>query len=128
MIFSLHYWMSTNRLCLNATKTQLIWFGTRQQLSKLDFQLLTEKFPAYTYSSSVRDLGVTLDSSLTFTEHISNLTRSCFFQLRRLRAIRRSGTDKDMNYGGKDRGRDRSSDDWVSRLTPPSHSRSTYLT
>src|SRR5678815_4361152 len=31
-----------------------------------------------------------LDSSLTFTEHISNLTRSCFFQLRRLRAIRQS--------------------------------------
>src|SRR5688572_10054467 len=63
---------------------------THTQLSKLHFQLLTEKFPTYTYSSSVRDLGVTLDSSLTFTEHISNLTRSCFFQLRRLRAIRRS--------------------------------------
>ena len=82
--------MSTNRLCLNTAKTQLIWFGTRQQLAKLDFLLLTEKFPAFTYSSSVRDLGVTLDSSLTFTEHVSNLTRSCFFQLRRLRAIRRS--------------------------------------
>src|SRR5688572_15916999 len=85
LVSDLHYWMSTNRLCLNATKSQLIWFRTRQQLSKLDFQLLTEKFPAYTYSSSV-----TLDSSLTFTEHKSNLTRSCFFQLRRLRAIRRS--------------------------------------
>ena len=57
---------------------------------KLDLPLLTDKFPSFTYSSSVRDLGVTLDSSLTFTEHISNLTRSCFFHLRRLRAIRRS--------------------------------------
>ena len=36
------------------------------------------------------DLGVTVDSSLTFTEHISNLTRSSYFQLRRLRANRRS--------------------------------------
>ena len=80
----------TNQLCLNATKTQLIWFGTRQQLSKFDFQLLTEKFSAYTYSSNVHDLGVTFNSSLTFTEHISNLTRSCFFQLRRLRTISRS--------------------------------------
>jgi hypothetical protein len=86
----LHSWMSSNRLCLNSTKTQLIWLGTKQQLRKLNFSLLTDKFPSFTYSSSVRDLGVTIDSSLTFTEHISNLTRSCFFQLRRLRAIRRS--------------------------------------
>ena len=47
-------------------------------------------FPLFTFSSSVRDLGVILDSSLSFTEHISSLTRSCFYQLRRLRAIRRS--------------------------------------
>ena len=62
----------------------------KSTMQTVDLQLLTEKFPAYTYSSSVRDLVVTLDSSVTFTEHISNLTRSCFFQLRRLRAIRRS--------------------------------------
>ena len=52
--------------------------------------MLSEKFSHFTFSSSVRDLGVTLDSSLTFTEHISNLTRSFYFQLRRLRAIRKS--------------------------------------
>ena len=82
--------MSSNRLSLNSSKTQLIWFGTPQQLLKLDYTLLSEKFPHFTFSSSVRDLGVTLDSSLTFTEHISKLTRSSYFQLRRLRAIRRS--------------------------------------
>src|ERR1043165_477372 len=86
----LHSWMSSNRLSLNASKTQFIWFGTPQQLRKLDFVLLSEKFPLFTFSSSVRDLGVTLDSSLTFTEHISNLTRSSYFHLRRLRVIRRS--------------------------------------
>ena len=86
----LHLWMSSNRLSLNSSKTQLIWFGTPQQLLKLDYTLLSEKFPHFTFSSSVRDLGVTLDSSLTFTEHISKLTRSSYFQLKRLRAIRKS--------------------------------------
>ena len=82
--------MSSNRLSINTSKTQFIWFGTPQQLHKLDFVLLSEKFPLFTFSSSVRDLGVTLYSSLTFTDHISNLTRSSYFHLRRLRVIRRS--------------------------------------
>ena len=86
----LHLWMSSNRLSLNPNKTQLIWFGTRQQLLKLDFPLLAERFPSFTFHSSVRDLGVVLDSTLTFSEHIANLTRSSYFHLRRLRAIRRS--------------------------------------
>src|SRR5688572_8005347 len=86
----LHLWMSSNRLCLNSAKTQLIWFGTGPQLAKLDFTTLSQMFPAFTFSTSVRDLGVTLDSNLTFKEHLSTLTRSCFYHLRRLRAIRRS--------------------------------------
>jgi len=36
----LHLWMSSNRLSLNPNKTQFIWFGTPQQLSKLDLPLL----------------------------------------------------------------------------------------
>ena len=87
---SLHSWMSSNRLSLNASKTQFIWFGTPQQLLKIDFVLLLEIFPHLSFSSSVRDLGVTLDSSLSFKDHISNLTRASYFHLRRLRAIRRS--------------------------------------
>ena len=57
-------WMSSCRLSLNSSKTQLIWFGTPQQFLKLHYNLLSEKFPHFTFSSSVRDLGVTLDSSL----------------------------------------------------------------
>ena len=37
-------WMSSNRLKMNADKTQVIWIGSRQQLAKVDikeFQLLS---------------------------------------------------------------------------------------
>jgi len=94
LLQDLHFWMTANRLNLNPSKTQLIWFGTKQQLQKLDFQSLASLFPDFTFSSSVRDLGVTLDSALTFTGHLSLLTRSCYYQLRRLRAIRRSVSSK----------------------------------
>ena len=77
----LHTWLSSNRLSLNPNKTQLIWFGTRQQLVKIDYCILAEKFPSYAFSTSVRDLGVTLDCSLSFTDHISNLTRFCYYHL-----------------------------------------------
>ena len=86
----LNSWMSSNRLSLNSAKTQLIWFGTPQQLLKLDHALLSDRFPHFTFQTTVRDLGVTLDSALTFSQHISNLTRSSYFQLRRLRTIRKA--------------------------------------
>ena len=86
----LNCWMSSNRLSLNSSKTQLIWLGTRQQLIKLDYDLLAKQFPQFTFSTNVRNLGVTLDSTLSFSAHISNLSRSSFYHLRRLRAIRRS--------------------------------------
>src|SRR5678815_4675834 len=67
----LHLWMSSNRLSLNSSKTQLIWFGTPQQLQKLDFLLLAENFPQFSFSTSVRDFGFTLDSSLTLNISVS---------------------------------------------------------
>src|SRR6218665_1390286 len=73
-------WMPSNRLSLNPSKTQLIWLGTRQQLHvlKLDFALFAAQFPQFTFLTSVRDLGVTLDNTLSFSAHISNLSRSNF--------------------------------------------------
>ena len=38
--------------------------------------------------SSVRDLGVKLDSELSMKQQVSNITRACFYHLRRLRQIR----------------------------------------
>src|SRR6218665_265816 len=82
----LNSWMSSNRLSLNSAKTQLIWFVTPQQLLKLDHALLSDRFPHLAFHTTVHDLGVTMDSALTVSQHISNLTRpSVYFQLRGLR-------------------------------------------
>ena len=84
--------MSSNRLRLNSSKTQFIWLGTRQQLAKVDLEAISGEFPQFTFSTSVRDLGVTLDQELTFKRHINLLCRNCYYQLRQLRVVFRSLT------------------------------------
>src|SRR6218665_995324 len=78
--------MSSNRLRLDPTKTQFIWFGTRQQLAKIDLGSL----PLNTRTSPSRPLSVTLDQELTFVRHINLLCRSCYYQLRQFMVVSRS--------------------------------------
>ena len=43
-----------------------------------------------TATSSVRDLGVVLDSTLSMQAHVGQVTKSCYYQLRNIGQIRRS--------------------------------------
>src|SRR6218665_2759469 len=43
---------------------------------------------SFTYDALVRNLGVTFDPHPSFSNHISNLSRSCFMHIRDLRRIR----------------------------------------
>jgi len=74
--------MSSNRLRLNAKKTQFIWLESSQILAKINKRPLrvcgVEVFPL------MRDLGVVLDSKLTMKNHVDNVVRRCFYQLRQL--------------------------------------------
>jgi hypothetical protein len=87
---SLSLGMASNRLLLNPSKTQFIWLGTRRQLASIDLHQLTVAFPHISFSLSVRDLGVALDQELNFSQHINLVTRSCYYQLRKLRVVSRS--------------------------------------
>jgi len=87
-------WMARNRLKLNEDKTQVIWLGTRQQLSKVTVQSLTLSNATVQFSDVVNDLGVRLDNQLTMANHIAALSRSCFFQLQQPRSIKQSLTTK----------------------------------
>jgi len=85
-------WMSSNRFKLNADKTEFIWLGTRQQLAKVTVLPLLVKDQIITPLDKVRDLGVIIDGELTMERHVRNVVRSCFYQLRQLRSVRRSLT------------------------------------
>src|SRR6218665_2672576 len=59
-------------------------------MDKLDSESLSAEFPIFLFSTSVRELGVILDQELSFAEHITALTRSCYYHLRQLRVVSRS--------------------------------------
>ena len=72
--------MSQNFLQLNTEKTEVITFGKENQRNKLAAQLNTKGFKAV---DSVRNLGVILDSDLTFSSHIQSVTKSAFYHLKK---------------------------------------------
>jgi len=91
-ICDINEWMSSNRLKLNADKTQFIWLGSPQQLASVRMEELSIGGAAVAPVDTARDLGVTLDAQLTLDKHVDSVVRSCFYQLRQLRSIRRSLT------------------------------------
>ena len=83
--------MTSNRLKLNADKTEeFIWLGTRQQLAKITLSPLPLKGQLLTPLQKIRDLGVIFDGELRMNAHAGNVVRTCFYQLRQLRSVRRS--------------------------------------
>ncbi|KAK2187123.1 hypothetical protein NP493_179g05008 [Ridgeia piscesae] len=82
-------WSRTNLLEINEHKTDVIVFGTKQKLPTLkDFRITvgdTTRIP----SSSVRNLGVVFDSSLSMTSHISTICRTAYMHLHNISHIRR---------------------------------------
>ena len=87
-------WMSANRLKLNMDKRELLWVGTKYNLSKLNGSGPSLQLKSSTVNSRqhdiVRVLGVQFSSDLSLDKHISCVSSSCFHQLRQLQRIRRS--------------------------------------
>jgi hypothetical protein len=79
--------MSSNRLKLNADKTEFIWPGTRQQLRKISWQPLDVGGVSVAPVNKVRDLGVMAHDELTMA-HVSHVISGCFYQLRQLHSVK----------------------------------------
>jgi hypothetical protein len=71
--------------------TEVIWFGTVASLRKIKNIDLVLHVGSDVIKpvSVVRDLGVLLDQELSMKPHISKVTSTCFYQLRRLKQVRR---------------------------------------
>ena len=69
-------WCCTNKLLVNPSKTKLILFGMRQLLSKIPDVRVPFLGQNLAPVPLVKDLGIILDSNVTFNEHLNTLTLS----------------------------------------------------
>jgi len=86
----IHSWLCRNRLTVNPDKTEFLLIGTQQQRSKITNSTIFFRNTPISPSSHARNLGVEFNSDLSYTQHISNVCRTAFFQIRQLRQIRSS--------------------------------------
>ena len=96
-ISEVQQWLSQNMLKLNAGKTEIKLFGSAIQLAKLDLQFIkvgTETVPIQ--NEPVRNLGVVFDTNMRMSAQVKSMTRSCNFQLAKLRKIRRLLTSESI--------------------------------
>ena len=85
----IYRWYLNNFLMLNPDKSEVLLVGTGQQLSK--FLTLTSINIAGSFlpfSDSIKLLGVTIDSHLTFQNHISQIIKTCNYHIRAINHIR----------------------------------------
>ena len=81
-------WCCANHLLINPDKTKLVLFGTRQLVSKLPDVTVSFLGQQLCPVSSAKDLGLTLDSGLTFNNHISSLSSSLLSSLCQISRVR----------------------------------------
>ena len=85
---SLDGWFRANSLKVNPNKTQLMIFGTRQNLKGLPKVTVKFRGVALEPCTQVKNLGVIFDSTLSWEQHISVVTRRCFGTLTGLAHLR----------------------------------------
>ena len=70
-------WCFNNYLLLNTGKSKLMVFGSRQMISKLDNFQISLVGKDLNPVNSAKDLGLILDSFLTYDEHVIKTISSC---------------------------------------------------
>jgi hypothetical protein len=82
-------WMRSDRLQLNASKTDYIWFAIARRLHQFPANPVRGGNEFGLHASSVRNLGILQDSKLSTNNHIAKVTTACFDALRGIRSVSR---------------------------------------
>ena len=92
-------WATANMLKLNDSKTELMLVTSKRSkhLHNLPTSI-TIGNAQIPFKLSVKNLGFTLDCHLTMNAHVSIISRTCYFELRRLTSIRRFLTSMQLPH------------------------------
>ena len=88
-IAAVRKWMLQHKLKINDDKTELIIIGGSKQLPKVSLDSIQVGECTVSPVQKVRNLGVIFDENLSMKDHISNVCKKGFYQLYRLRQVRK---------------------------------------
>ena len=80
-------WLAYNKLCFNASKTEVLYTAPARSVVPV-LQQLRVGNTSTTPSTEVRNIGVTLDPSLSMEKHISNTCKVVRYHLHNIRKVR----------------------------------------
>ena len=82
-------WMSLNRLKLNGDKTELLIIGSQFRPNLQFPPVVLNDGSVILPSKYARNIGVTFDSVLNFEYHITDIGKSCYFDIHNIYRIRK---------------------------------------
>ncbi len=83
-IDEINSWMCQNFLQLNKEKTEVIAFGNKDEVLKVNAYLDSR---GQTTKNQVRNLGVILETDLSFSSHVKAVTKSAYYHLKNIARI-----------------------------------------
>ena len=84
-------WFTHNGLALNPSKSEVMFLGTRPQIRAVG-QVSVVKVAGHEIhpSDDIKNLGVILDSDLTFSKHVDLICKASCYHIRALRHVKQS--------------------------------------
>ncbi len=86
-------WMCQNCLQLNKKKIEVIAFGNKDEVLKVNAYLDSR---GQTTKNQVRNLGVILETDLSFSSHVKAVTKSAYYHLKNIARIRCLVSSQDL--------------------------------
>ncbi len=83
-IDEINSWMCQNFIQLNKEKTEVIAFGNKDEVLKVNAYLDSR---GQTTKNQVRNLGVILETDLSFSSHVKAVTKSAYYHLKNIARI-----------------------------------------
>ena len=82
-------WMTVNKLKLNDDKSELLIMSSKYHQSKLTTKSLQIASSNIHASSNACNLGIIFDNTLSMDNHIKNMCKPSYFQIRKISVIRK---------------------------------------
>lgn len=92
-LMEIKQWLSDNTLQLNVDKTETLVIAPDDSIPGLS-QYLGDL--GQSVKPSLRNLGVVLDKDMSLVQHCKQLTKNCFFQLRKISKLRKMVSQNDL--------------------------------